>query len=89
MFRSLFVFIVIVVSHTIFLKKQPFLEFVCEVMLQSPSGKREYGNRRNIRKVEGKDALRYLDIRSPTYKSEADFLLKHCKRKCLNSSSWI
>jgi hypothetical protein len=78
---------VIVVSHTIFLKKQPFLEFLCEIMLQSPSGKREYSNRRQIRKVDGNDVLRYLDIRSPTYPNEADFLLKHCKRKCLDSTS--
>jgi hypothetical protein len=53
-------------------------------MLQSPSGKRDYGNRRHIRKIDGNDALRYLDIRSPRYRTEADFLLKHCKRKCLN-----
>ena len=66
------------------MKKQPFLEFLYEVMLQSPSGKRDYGNRRNIRKVDGDDALRYLDIRSNRYQSEADFLLKQCKRKCLN-----
>jgi hypothetical protein len=56
-------------------------------MLQSPSGKREYSNRRQIRKVDGNDVLRYLDIGYPTYQNEVDFLLKHCKRKCLDSTS--
>jgi hypothetical protein len=65
------------------LKKQPFLEFVCEVMLHSPSGKQKYGGRRNVQKVDGDDVLRFLDAKSPTYQREADFLLKHCKRKCL------
>jgi hypothetical protein len=71
------------VSHTVFLKKQPFLEFACEIMLQSPAGKRLYDRQRNARKAEGADVLRFLDVKSPTYRAEAEFLLKHCKGKNL------
>ena len=53
-------------------------------MLQSPSGKRDYAGARNMTKVDGNDALRYLDIGSPTYQADADFLLKNCKSKRLS-----
>ncbi len=68
-------------SHTVFLKKQPFLEFLCEIMLHSPCGKQKYGRQRNVQKVDGDDVLQFLNTRSLTYQNEADFLLKHCKRK--------
>jgi len=63
------------------MKKQPFLEFVCEVMLRSPSGKRTYGQQRNVVKAKGDDVLQFLDIDSPDYQDEAAFLLKQCKGK--------
>src|SRR5439155_1978028 len=75
------IFYIVVVSHTIFLKKQPFLDFVCEIMLHSPSGKRTYGHQRNVQKADRVDVLKFLDMRSSTYQSEVYFLLKHCKRK--------
>jgi hypothetical protein len=65
------------------MKKQPFLEFVCEVMLHSPSGKKKYGRQRNMQKVEGNDVLQFLDASNRQYRIEADFLLKNCKRKYL------
>ena len=69
------------------MKKQPFLEFLCEVMLHSPSGKELYRGQRDIRKAEGNDVLGFLDVRNPRYQSEVNFLLKHCKRKCQCLSS--
>ncbi len=74
------------VRHTVFMKKQPFLEFVCEIMLHSPRGKRIYGRQRNVAKATGDDVLGFLDIHNPTYRIEAEFLLKHCKRKCWHFS---
>ncbi|CAF4212234.1 unnamed protein product, partial [Rotaria sordida] len=67
------------VKHTVFLKKQPFLDFLCEIMSQRPWGKRKYGGQQNVQKADSNDVLKFLDINNPTYKSEADFLLKHCK----------
>ena len=71
----------IVVRHTVFMKKQPFLDFVCEVMLYSPSGKKKYGRLRDVRKADGSDVLDYLDVNNRAYRIDADFLLKHCKRE--------
>jgi len=50
-------------------------------MLHSPCGKQKYGRQRNVQKVDGDDVLQFLNTRSLTYQNEADFLLKHCKRK--------
>lgn len=69
----------ILVSHAVFMKKQPFLDFLCEVMLHSPSGKRDYGRQRDVLKADGNDVLRYLDTQSKNYQQEAQFLLKQCK----------
>ncbi|CAF4203077.1 unnamed protein product, partial [Adineta steineri] len=55
------------VKHTVFMKKQPFIEFLCEIMSHSPSGKRKYGRQRNISKADGEDVLRFLDINNPAY----------------------
>ena len=71
----------ILVSHAVFMKKQQFLEFVCEVMLHSPIGKRKYGRQRGVVKAEGDDVLQFLDVNSPYYQDEAVFLLKQCKGK--------
>ncbi|CAM4770677.1 unnamed protein product, partial [Rotaria magnacalcarata] len=68
------------INHGVFMKKQPFLEFLCEVMLHSPCGKRRYaGRQRNVHKVNGDDVLEFLDVSNPTYHIEMNFLLKHCK----------
>ena len=75
------IFYTIAVKHTVFMKKQSFLEFACEIMLHSPSGKRIYGGQRNIEKATGDDVLTFLDRANPNYRNEATFLLKHCKRK--------
>ncbi|CAF4400597.1 unnamed protein product, partial [Rotaria sordida] len=48
-------------------------------MMHSPCGKRKYGGQRNVQKADGNDVLKFLDINKSIYKSEADFLLKHCK----------
>ena len=71
---------VLIVKHTVFLKKQPFLEFLCENMLHSPYGKQRYGGQRNMKKINVEDVLKFLHINNPMYKSEEEFLLKHCKR---------
>ncbi len=65
------------------MKKQPFLDFLCEVMLHSPCGRREYGRDHKVRKVEISDAVRYLDrnISGTYYEGEIEFLLKQCKSK--------
>ncbi|UJR36678.1 hypothetical protein I4U23_029395 [Adineta vaga] len=75
------------VKHTVFMKKQPFIEFVCEVMLHSPSGKRKYGQQRNASKADGADVLQYLDVHNRNYRNEADFLLKHCKHLRVRSQN--
>jgi hypothetical protein len=43
------------------MRGQLFLHFFCEVMLQSPCGKRWYRGNRNIQKVDMIDVLEYLD----------------------------
>ncbi|CAF0807946.1 unnamed protein product [Rotaria sp. Silwood1] len=69
------------IKHTVYMKKQSFLEFVCEVMLHSPCGKRKYGRHRDVQTANGDDVLRFLDINTnPTYNHEADFLRKHYLR---------
>ena len=50
-------------------------------MLQSPAGKHRYRGQRDIRQANGEDVLRFLDVRSTSYRIEAEFLLKHCKGK--------
>ena len=62
-----------------FLKKQPFLEFVCEVMLQSPSGKKKYGRERDLRKVDGGDVLQWLEWDNRNARGDLVFLEKQCK----------
>ena len=61
------------------MKKQPFLDFVGEVMLNSPSGKQFYGRDRQATKVNLYDIQQFLHRENPRYSSEATFLLKHCK----------
>ncbi|CAF1176658.1 unnamed protein product [Rotaria sordida] len=69
------------VNYSIFMKKQPFLDFLCEIMLDSPCGKRKYGRQRNIRKADLNDVVQFLDSNSNRtyYEGEVEFLLKHCK----------
>lgn len=82
-----FTFLIFLVKHSVFMKKQPFLDFLCEVMLHSPCGKRTYTNQSRRQKAEIEDVLSFLDIHQPTYKQEVDFLLKHCKRKYITTLS--
>lgn len=77
----------VLVNHAVFMKKQPFLDFLCEIMLQSPCGKREYGRQKNISKADGNDVLRYLDTNSQNYRQEVAFLLKQCKGNYWSSLS--
>jgi hypothetical protein len=64
------------------MKKQHFLDFLCEVMLHSPCGKRHYRRDHNLRKAEMTDVLQFLDRNSNRhYDGETEFLLKHCKSK--------
>jgi hypothetical protein len=67
------------------MKKQPFVDFLCEVMLHSPYGTWDYDRDHKVRKVEISDAVRYLDrnISGNYYEGEIEFLLKHCERKYL------
>ncbi len=73
----------IVVSHRVFIKKQSFLDFLCEVMLHSPSGKWRYNGNRNVRKAEMEDVVKFFDrqINDGYYDGEVEFLLKHCQSK--------
>jgi hypothetical protein len=52
---------IVKVSHAIFMKKQPFLDFLCEVMLQSPCSKWRYGRNRDVQKIQMKDVMKFLD----------------------------
>jgi len=74
----------VVVSHRVFMKKQPFIDFLCEVMLHSPCGKRHYRREQNLRKADLRDVLKFLDRNSNRYyDGEIEFLLEHCKSKQL------
>jgi hypothetical protein len=76
----------VVVSHKVFMKGQPFLDFLCEVMLHSPRGKSKYGYKRFISKVTMEDVLEFFDRNSNHgyYDGEVEFLLKYCKSKRLS-----
>jgi len=41
--------------------KQPFLDFLCELMLHSPCGKWQYGQNRMIRAVPMEKVLKFFD----------------------------
>ena len=58
---------VLIVKHTVFLKKQPFLEFLCEIMLHNPCGKQRYDDQRNMKKVNVEDVLEFLAPREPQW----------------------
>ena len=77
----------ILVKHSVFMKKQSFLDFVREVMVQSPSGKPKYSRQRNVRMADSHDVLQWLDVRSRNYRNDAEFLLKHCKRMYFDISA--
>ncbi|CAF1158155.1 unnamed protein product, partial [Didymodactylos carnosus] len=68
------------VSHSCFLKKQPFLDFLREVMVKSPCGVYD-GRGRRIEKVTIEDCINYLDpvINQAYYQGELKFLTKLCK----------
>lgn len=74
-----------VVNYGVFQKKQPFLEFLREVMRHSPCGK-YYKRDRTISRIEIDAVVNYLDRNQNAkyYDDEIEFLLKHCKRKCSN-----
>ena len=55
--------------------KQSFLDFACEVMIQSPCGRKHFGR---DQKIEIEDVQKFLD---QNISGEFDFLLKHCERK--------
>ncbi len=73
----------VVVSHRVFMKKQPFLDFLCEVMVHSPCGKWQYRHNRNIREVTMEDVQQFFDQKNnhDYYDGEVEFLLKHCISK--------
>jgi hypothetical protein len=79
----MFFYSFVVVSHRVFMKKQPFLDFLCEIMRHSPCGKKCYGGNQNIRIAEMRDVLEFFDrnISGGYYDGELEFLLKHCKSK--------
>jgi hypothetical protein len=60
------------------MKKQPFLDFLCEVMRQSPCGKWRYGSNRNVEKLQMSDVLEFLNpnTNGHYYHGEIDFLSK-------------
>ena len=72
-----------IVNHGIFLRRQPFLDFVCEIMRCSPCGKYYQGQNRYQSKLSMKDVEQYLDPTNNAqfYNGEIDFLVKQCKRK--------
>lgn len=73
-----FFYVFVIVSHAVFIKGQPFLDFLCEVMLHSPSGKRRYLNYRNMGKADINDVL---DIFTQNNNDDIEFLIKHCRSK--------
>ena len=71
------------VSYGVFIKEQPFLNFLCEVMLHSPTGKWLRSNRRNVGRLELKDVINFFDPdqNGEYYDGERKFLLEHCRSK--------
>ncbi len=68
-----------------FIKEQSFLEFLCEVMLRSPSGEWHYGRHPRVGRANLTDVLEFLDqnINAGYYAGEIQFLEEHCKSKQL------
>lgn len=71
----------IIVNYSVFLKKQPFIDFLCEIMRQSPCGRWKYGNDTRITNVEIKDVVEFFDpvFNAEFHDKEGEFLLKHCQ----------
>ncbi|CAF1451736.1 unnamed protein product [Rotaria magnacalcarata] len=69
------------VSHAVFQKEQSFLDFLCDVMLHSPLGKRHYSRGRNVNKAKLEDVVRFLNqnISRNNYSGEIDFLRQNCQ----------
>ncbi|CAF2600413.1 unnamed protein product [Rotaria sp. Silwood2] len=78
-------------SHTIFMKEQSFIDFLCEVMLHSTCGKNHYKYKQNVHKAEMKDVLKFLDqnINGNDYHGEIEFLLNHCKRESSSQQTFL
>ncbi|CAF3918070.1 unnamed protein product [Rotaria sordida] len=70
-------------SYTIFIKEQSFIDFLCEVMLHSPLGKKYYKNMQKVQKAEMEVVVEFLDqnISGTHYHGEIEFLLNNCERK--------
>ncbi|CAF1537908.1 unnamed protein product [Rotaria sp. Silwood1] len=75
------------VSHTVLMKEQSFIDYLCEVMLHSPLGKSHYKNKQKIQTAEIKDVVKFLDqnISGGHYDGEIGFLLNHCKHLPVHS----
>jgi len=78
-------YIFIVVSHKVFMKKQPFLDFLCEVMRESPGIKRRHRQNENNRNIDINDILHLFDQNTNIqhYRDEIEYLLNQCKSKRL------
>ncbi|CAM4972896.1 unnamed protein product [Rotaria socialis] len=69
------------VSHAVFQKEQSFLDFLCDVMVHSPLGKRHYPQWQKVNKAKLEDVLNFLNqnISLSDYSGEIEFLLQNCQ----------
>ena len=77
------IFLFISVSYQAFMQRQPFIDFLCEIMRHSPLGKKQYANKDRSTKVSTGDLLNFFDIQyaGDYYQGERDFLVKHCRSR--------
>lgn len=63
--------------------EQPFLDFLCQIMRQSPTGKWLYSERRKMGDLKPEDVLNFFDPdeNGNYYQDEMNFLLDHCRSK--------
>lgn len=64
-----------------FVKEQPFLQFLCEVMQYSPTGKWLSSTRRNAGRLTVEDVLKFFDPNQNRdyYRREIEFLTEQCR----------
>lgn len=75
-------FFYFVVSHRVFMTKQPFLHFLCDIMSQCPSYKKRYGRTESNRRATLTEVVALFDpIRNDQYHIDREFFLKNCRSK--------
>ncbi|CAF0788522.1 unnamed protein product [Adineta ricciae] len=77
------------ISHAVFQKRQPFLEFLCELLRYSPCGQWYNKHSSHTHAVTMSSAVQYLDSNENAeyYDGEIEYLLQYCKHLSVRSNS--